>query len=42
MNENRRGPQCWVLGLTLLLFGASLVNFGREIRIVINDRNNFE
>ena len=28
--------------MALLLFGASLVNFGREIRIVINDPNNFE
>jgi len=28
--------------LALVLFGASLVNFGREIRIVINDPNNFE
>jgi uncharacterized membrane protein YgcG len=28
--------------MALLLFGSSLVNFGREIRIVINDPDNFE
>jgi uncharacterized membrane protein YgcG len=28
--------------VALLLFGASLVNFGREIRIAIRDPNNFD
>ena len=28
--------------IALLLFGASLVNFGREIRIAIKDPNNFD